>query len=211
MHFNTYLAAIRHRGCYDNHNLNELLTPFFRSVAPVWAKIFEGDKFFSPFHVSSTQIISSLLEEVESSTTHECLKRRINSQRIVCLEHAKNAFVQAFYILQDAVKEKQKEISRSLVPQVNDRLGDGYNTAMEIKGKGCVKRQKFATHSRISHKRGRSRWDHDRDEDKEGLAVKLKATNVVAEVMKRSTVWLETVAELDEEQVVQRLLDVSLT
>ncbi|KAK1224423.1 hypothetical protein PQX77_012719 [Marasmius sp. AFHP31] len=252
MHFNTYLAAIRHRGCFDNRNLNEeLLAPFFRSVAPVWAKIFEGDKFFSPFQVLSAQIISTLLSEVESSTANECLKRRINNQRTVCLEHADNAFAQAFYILQNAVKEKQKEISRSLVPQVKDQLGDGYSMAMEMKGKGCVKRQKECLHIYVSdHKddifnqsvdcilqtglgdlaaavRGKVRhpfenlaqkievdlavcWDHDRDEDKEGLAVRLKAANVVAEVMKRSTLWLDAVAELDEEFVVQKLLDVSL-
>ncbi|KAL0070836.1 hypothetical protein AAF712_002057 [Marasmius tenuissimus] len=168
------------------------------------------------------------------------------------IQHADNAFAKAFYILRDAVKEKQKEISRTLVPQVKDRLGDGYNMAMELKGKGCVKGQKDSLRNFVSkHKddifnrsvddilqtglgdlatalREKVRrpfenlaqkievdlavcWDHDRDEDKEGLADRLKAANVVAEVMKRSTVWLETVAELDEEQVVQRLLDVSLT
>jgi hypothetical protein len=52
-------------------------------------------------------------------------------------------------VVKEALRNEQKEISRCLAPHVQSELTDGYNLALEERGRGSVARQKAVFHNYI--------------------------------------------------------------
>lgn len=93
------------------------------------------------FEAAATTAIERLLKDVENSAPNG-LKDRVKLQGEVCREEAHVAVQKTVGVVRDTLQVQQKEVSRSLVPHVQQSLVDGYNRAMEERGKGSVARQK---------------------------------------------------------------------
>lgn len=82
-----------------------------------------------------------MLKEIEDSAA-QGLKERARGQGELSLDEAKVALKKTLEIVRDTINTEQKEVSRCLAPHVQDQLVDGYDRAMEERGKGSVARQK---------------------------------------------------------------------
>lgn len=133
-------SALRRHGSWRRDLNAELLTPFTRNIASSWGKVFETD-LFAGFERTAIASINKLLQDVEDSAAPG-LKDRTKIQGEVCLEEAKVAMHAILDIVKVSLNSEQKEISRCLAPHVQNQLVEGYNRAMEERGKGSVARQK---------------------------------------------------------------------
>lgn len=70
------------------------------------------------------------------------LKGRAKQQVKVCLTEAHAALGDIVPMLQRAVQDHRKEISRRLAPRIKAELLHGYSLAKVERGCGCVARQK---------------------------------------------------------------------
>ena len=118
----------------------ELSNPFTRQIASSWSKVFEADLFAS-FEKASTDVIQNLLVDVEASAAAG-LKDRAKGQGELCMEEARIALGKTLQVVNDTMTTEQKEVSRCLAPHICDQLIDGYDRAMEERGRGSVARQK---------------------------------------------------------------------
>jgi hypothetical protein len=109
-------------------------------MAASWSKVFETDLFAS-FHKAAVAAINKVVQEVEASAPPG-LKDRTKVQTEVCLDEAKLTMQKTIEVVRDSLTSEQKEISRCLAPHVQNQLVDGYDRAMEERGKGSVARQK---------------------------------------------------------------------
>ncbi|KAJ6539274.1 hypothetical protein B0H19DRAFT_1178148 [Mycena capillaripes] len=148
MHWGSYRATLRRNGEYRRDLNVELVTPFTKNIASKWQEVFEAD-IFSPLLASTTDCINKLVADVERSAAPG-LKDRARVQSEKCLESARVALDQTVQTVKETLNTEQKEVSRSLAPHVRSQLLDGYDAAMEERGKGSVKRQKESFHSYIS-------------------------------------------------------------
>ncbi|KAI0079668.1 hypothetical protein K474DRAFT_1683062 [Panus rudis PR-1116 ss-1] len=147
MHWATYRATLRRHGTW-RHDLNvELSNPFTRNIASSWSKVFEAD-LFAGFERATTDCIRQLLKEVEDSAAPG-LKERARGQAELSLEEAKVALRKTIDLVRDTINTEQKEISRCLSPHVQNQLVEGYDRAMEERGKGSVARQKALFHNYV--------------------------------------------------------------
>ncbi|KAH9951754.1 Dynamin family-domain-containing protein [Amylocystis lapponica] len=147
MHWGTYRATLRRHGSWRQDLNVELTNPFTRNIASSWSKVFETDLFAS-FEKAATATINKLLAEVEQSAAPG-LKERAKGQAELCLEEANVALRKTLDVVRDAMNTEQKEISRCLAPHVQNQLVDGYDRAMEERGKGSVARQKAVFHDYV--------------------------------------------------------------
>lgn len=88
-------------------------------------------------------VIKKLLQEIETSAAPG-LKDRTKSQSEIALEEAKVAMKALVTVVREILDEQQKDISRCLVPHLQEQLKEGYILAMEERGLGSVKRQKVS-------------------------------------------------------------------
>lgn len=121
----------------------ELSNPFTRQIASSWSKVFEADLFAS-FEKASTDVIQNLLVDVEASAAAG-LKDRAKGQGELCMEEARIALGKTLQVVNDTMTTEQKEVSRCLAPHICDQLIDGYDRAMEERGRGSVARQKVCS------------------------------------------------------------------
>ncbi|KIK65342.1 hypothetical protein GYMLUDRAFT_70455 [Collybiopsis luxurians FD-317 M1] len=151
MHWGTYRATLRRHGDW-RRNLNiELLAPFTRNIAASWSKLFETD-LLRPFEDAVETCVRRLIEDMASSAAPG-LRERVKMQGDVCLEEVHVALKQAVAVVRDTVNTEQKEVSRSLAPHVQNNLIDGYNLAMDERGKGSVARQKLVFRTFLSERK----------------------------------------------------------
>ncbi|KAF5370055.1 hypothetical protein D9758_001123 [Tetrapyrgos nigripes] len=151
MHWGTYRATLRRRGAFRRDLNAELLAPFTRTIASTWGKIFEQD-LFAPFETDALRVINKLVDDVEASAALG-LKDRVKSQGELCLEEAKVALKKSIELVRETLNSEQKEISRCLAPHVQNNLVDGYDLAMEERGKGSVARQKSVIKLYVNEKK----------------------------------------------------------
>ncbi|CAL1702209.1 unnamed protein product [Somion occarium] len=144
MHWATYRATLRRNGSWRQDLNVELSNPFTRNIASSWSKVFESDLFAS-FDKSATTVIQQLLKEVEDSAA-QGLKERAKGQADLSLDEAKVALRKTIDVVRDTINTEQKEVSRCLAPHVQNQLVDGYERAMEERGRGSVARQKALFH-----------------------------------------------------------------
>lgn len=135
-----FLPALRRHGSWRQDLNVELSNPFTRQIASSWSKVFETDLFAS-FEKAANDTIIVLLKEVEASAALG-LKERAKGQGELSLDEAKVALRKTLDIVRDTINTEQKEVSRCLAPHVQNQLVDGYDRAMEERGKGSVARQK---------------------------------------------------------------------
>ena len=90
------------------------------------------------------EVVHDLLADVEA-TAAIGLKERAKGQGELCLEEARIALRKTLDAVGEAMNNQQKDISRCLAPHVQDQLTDGYNRAMEERGRGSVARQKVSS------------------------------------------------------------------
>lgn len=103
---------------------------------------------FATFRTSTVEVIDTLIKEVEE-TAAPGLKDRAKLQGETCIEEARVALANAVELVKDAMNREQKETSRVMAPHVQAQLVEGYETAMEERGKGSVARQKVSVHVNI--------------------------------------------------------------
>lgn len=120
----------------------EMVTPFTKSIAVQWGKLFESD-LFAPFEEAITKSVKKLLQDFEASSAAG-LKDRVKLQGQACLEEAQQTLQNMIASVQESMTTQQKEISRKMSPHVQRELIDGYELAMEERGKGSVARQKVS-------------------------------------------------------------------
>lgn len=119
-----------------------------KAIASSWGKVFESDLFAS-FQQSADKAIIDLLKRVEASCLPG-LKERAAMQSEVSMNQSKLAMEKITGLVHEALQSNQREISRSLVPHVQSSLTDGYESAMEERGRGSVARQKASFHDYVS-------------------------------------------------------------
>ncbi|KAJ7781316.1 hypothetical protein B0H16DRAFT_1671621 [Mycena metata] len=140
MHWASYRATLRRNGEYRRDLNVELVNPFTRNIAQKWQQVFEAD-VFSPLLSSTLDCINKLVSDVERSAV-DGLKDRSRIQGESCLASARVTLDQTVETVKETLQNEQKEVSRSLAPHVQGQLLDGYQNAMEERGKGSVARQK---------------------------------------------------------------------
>ncbi|OBZ71936.1 hypothetical protein A0H81_08311 [Grifola frondosa] len=123
MYWSTYRATLRRHGSWRQDLNVELTNPFTRNIASSWSKVFEADLFAS-FEKAATSAINKLLEDVEKSAA-------------------------TLDVVRETMNTEQKEVSRCLAPHVQNQLVDGYDRAMEERGRGSVARQKAVFHDYV--------------------------------------------------------------
>lgn len=141
-------ATLRRQGSW-RLDLNEaLVTPMSKGIASSWGRVFESDLFAS-FRTSATAAISSLIKDVEESCPAG-LKDRAKIQGETCQDEANQTLEKALAAVRAVLQDQQKEVSRCLVPHIRGELAEGYDLAMEERGKGSVARQKAIFHNYIA-------------------------------------------------------------
>ena len=140
MRCSTRSTALRRHGAFRRDLNTELVTPFTRSIASSWSKVFEGD-LFAALEKSAMTCVNSLLADVEDSAARG-LKDRCKVQGNACLEEVRVALGKTLDTVRETMSNEQKEASRSLAPHVQDQLREGYDLAMQERGTGSVARQK---------------------------------------------------------------------
>ncbi|KIY51603.1 hypothetical protein FISHEDRAFT_11570, partial [Fistulina hepatica ATCC 64428] len=143
IHWQTYRAVLRRFGEYRLRSLdlnNDLCMPFTRSIASSWGRVFETD-LFAAFEEQTIEVIKKLVADVEATATVG-LKDRSSQQGQLCLEEAKIALQATLVEVKQKLQELQKDLSRALVPHVQQQLMNSYDLAMEEHGRGSVARQK---------------------------------------------------------------------
>ncbi len=133
-------AALRRHGMWRQDLNVDLSNPFTRQIASSWSRVFESDLFAS-FEQATMDVIKQLIADVEASAAPG-LKDRAKGQGELCLEEARGALRKTLDVVSEAMNTQQKEISRCLAPHVQGQLVDGYDRAMEERGRGSVARQK---------------------------------------------------------------------
>lgn len=103
---------------------------------------------FASFERAANNTILKLLKEIEADAAPG-LKERAKGQGELSLDEAKVALQKTLGIVRETIHTEQKEVSRSLAPHVQNQLIDGYDRAMEERGKGSVARQKVSMCSRF--------------------------------------------------------------
>ncbi|TFK55750.1 hypothetical protein OE88DRAFT_1804556 [Heliocybe sulcata] len=147
MHWATYRATLRRHGSFRQDLNVELINPMTRNIASSWSRVFEGD-LFATFDASTKAAIKKLVQEVEESAA-VALKDRVRNQAELSLEEANVSLTKTLETVRETMNAQQKEISRCLAPHVQDQLVDGYDRAMEERGRGSVARQKAVFHDFI--------------------------------------------------------------
>ncbi|KAH8084307.1 hypothetical protein BXZ70DRAFT_1011998 [Cristinia sonorae] len=135
----TFRAALRRHGCWK-HDLNDDLSyPFTSHIASTWAGVFETDLFAS-FGEDITERIRAKMAEIEASAP--CgLKDAVKVQGERAVKEANATVQKILRRARLAINKEQKEISRSLSPQIQTRLTPGYDEASAIQGRGSVAAQ----------------------------------------------------------------------
>ncbi|TBU32140.1 hypothetical protein BD311DRAFT_775680 [Dichomitus squalens] len=148
MHWATYRATLRRHGSWRSDLNVDLSNPFTRQIASSWSKVFEADLFAS-FEKATTEVIAKLIADVEASAAPG-LKDRAKGQGELCMEEAHLALRKTLDVVNETMTTEQKEVSRCLAPHIRDQLVDGYDRAMEERGRGSVARQKAVFHDFIA-------------------------------------------------------------
>lgn len=132
--------ALRRHGSWRQDLNVELSNPFTRQIAGAWSKVFEAD-LFGGFEKATNTAIAGLMKEIEESAALG-LKERVRGQGELAMEEARVALGKTINLVQDTITTQQKEVSRCLAPHVQNQLFDGYEEAMQERGRGSVARQK---------------------------------------------------------------------
>ena len=140
MHWGTYRATLRRHGSFRQDLNVELISPMTKNIAASWAQIFEAD-LFADFEKTVMESVDRLTKDVEE-TAAQALRDRVKAQAELCLDEARLALQNAIDIVRETLNTEQKDISRLLAPHVQNELVDGYDLAMEERGRGSVARQK---------------------------------------------------------------------
>jgi hypothetical protein len=111
-----------------------------RNIASSWASVFEAD-LFAPFEQAAVAAINKLLQDFEDSCA-PALHDRVRNQAEACRQEATVALKKTLEVVRDELNSGQKDVSRSLVPHVQEQLLEGYSSAMNETGRGSVARQK---------------------------------------------------------------------
>jgi hypothetical protein len=121
----------------------ELLAPFTLSIAQSWCNTFQTN-MFTTFEQRALTVVRNLLTEVEEDCAPG-LKDYAATQAELCIEMTKVALDRALHRVTASLNLEQRELSRSMAPNVQEGLRKGYDDALNEKGKGCVARQKVRT------------------------------------------------------------------
>lgn len=119
-----------------------------KAIASSWGKVFESDLFAS-FQKAADKAIMGLLDQVQAACPTG-LKERAAMQTDVSMNESKLAMEKITGIVHEALQNHQKDVSRSLVPHVQSSLKNGYDLAMEERGRGSVARQKACFHDFVN-------------------------------------------------------------
>ncbi|KZV83402.1 hypothetical protein EXIGLDRAFT_754416 [Exidia glandulosa HHB12029] len=148
IHWATYRATLRRHGAFRSDLNAELAQPMTSSIASSWSAMFEQN-LFGLFEKKGLRAIQDLLKRVEESAAPG-LREKARAQTQIALKDAQGAMANIVAQVNEAMKEQQKDLSRTLAPRIQDEMIPGYDRAMEERGTGSVKRQKDYMHNFIS-------------------------------------------------------------
>jgi hypothetical protein len=134
------IAALRRHGSSFRDLNVELLAPFTKSIAGAWCETFQTN-MFTRLATAVLVTIKKLLKEVEESSAPG-LKDYAAIQANHCIEMTQVAMEGTIDVVQQSITLEQRKISRSMAPNVQERLRAGYDSALQEKGKGSVLRQR---------------------------------------------------------------------
>ncbi|KAI0723405.1 hypothetical protein C8Q76DRAFT_783295 [Earliella scabrosa] len=144
MPWQTYRATLRRDGCWRRDLNGELIQPFAQHIAGSWRQLFERD-FFSSFETDAVETVLALVSDVVQSVP-PYLRVRAEEQGRACMAEARSVLEKMIEVVDHALQEHQKTITRRLAPHVQEHLVDGYKLAMKERGPGSVRRQKDVMH-----------------------------------------------------------------
>ncbi|KAJ3773109.1 hypothetical protein FB446DRAFT_18931 [Lentinula raphanica] len=151
MHWASYRATLRRHGTFRRDLNVELLAPFTRNIATSWGKLFETD-LLGQFEGNVQAAIRRLLDDVAESAAIG-LQDRARMQGSLCKTEADVVLKQVVAVVRETISTQQKDISRCLAPHVQNNLIDGYELAMEERGRGSVARQKLVFRTFLSERK----------------------------------------------------------
>jgi hypothetical protein len=96
---------------------------------------------FTTFERQAEAVILKLLTDVEEDCPPG-LKDYAAIQAKLCVEMTKVTMNGTLGIVRKFLKSEQRQLSRSMAPDVQEGLRTGYDNALKEKGKGSVARQK---------------------------------------------------------------------
>jgi hypothetical protein len=121
----------------------ELLAPFTLSIAQAWCHTFQTD-MFTTFEQHVKVVIQQLLTDFQQDLPPG-LKGPATSHTEHCLQITKVTMKGTVDHVRKTLNKKRRELSRSMAPNIQEGLRQGYEDALKEKGKGSIARQKVRT------------------------------------------------------------------
>jgi hypothetical protein len=162
LHWASYRATVRRDGIFASSaagsvNFNQdLAEPIFRFISVNWDQLF-GVQISQIFKRHQDRIIASIKQSNskfnEQLTTLGVDKTRLarNEQHIVGVQQ--NRVQQKLDVIRNEIAEKQRDISRTIVPAVQEKMRPAYNVAAARCGTGVYEMMKGDIGSHIEKNR----------------------------------------------------------
>jgi RNA processing factor Prp31 len=127
-------------GVFKRNFNAELVAPLTRRVANSWAKVFQSN-LFGALEDEITTTITSLINDI-TATSPPRLKEQCKAQGDRAIASAQLAIKNITNKMNRTMSSRQKEISRSIEPNVKESMGDGYKLANGYSGIGSFAKKK---------------------------------------------------------------------
>ena len=143
-----------------------LAEPVYRIFSVLWDRIFSND--IPQIVADLTKRVQTSVQSLFESLCEKVIQCGVQPVRVLRLSQVLQDFFQhrlgqLFENLTSAVNERQKDVSRTFTPQIQEAMNPGFQKAMFEKGQGCFARMKqiMLEHTReVKSKmvRGVGRW-----------------------------------------------------
>ncbi|CAE6524550.1 unnamed protein product [Rhizoctonia solani] len=141
----TYHATLRHHGEFKN-SLNEALAaPVIQCLVPVWPKTFRRPLLVQMGMDAKGQF--ETLMSVLQRSSPPALRQECGSHCNMTLQEVHGTIDEIQKGIKKLINREQRELSRTLVPKIQDILRPVYNEAAIIRGRGSTKIQKSRRHT----------------------------------------------------------------
>lgn len=153
LHWATYKATIRRNGKFRIDMNDELAEPILSAVSTRWEKTFCGavTKLLEELSGGIQSELKQALETLNDKLTQAGLeKAQIDMLKTVLDTEVKQKFSSSVGRVLKAVQEQQKELSRSVAPQIQEAMTPGYQKGFMECGTGSHRRRVAIVESHAS-------------------------------------------------------------
>lgn len=143
---------MRRQGSFRDHDFNDrLIEPFMQSIASTWDRVFARNNL-DDLERQVNDTVDSVLCQIKNSVTSQSSQHKISHRA-----NGTSAEIQASLSLLLAeghafIDARQRDVSRSLAPHVQEKLEEGYKVAGAESGQGCWGRSKVSSTVVIPHR-----------------------------------------------------------